>query len=64
MKKSKKKPTIKPEEFLKDLEGVLNLVEKIDKLDLEKTDLKTLKKIIKNKETTIKNKYKDLDTKK
>ena len=59
MKKSK----INEKEFLKDLEGVLNLVEKIDNLDLEKTDLKTLNKVIKNREKILKNKYKDLDTK-
>ena len=37
-----KKSQISPESFLKDLEGVLKLVEKIDNLDPEKTDLKKL----------------------
>ena len=58
-----KKSQINTEEFLRDLDGILNLVEKIDNLDPEKTDLKVLSKILKNKEKTIKNKYKDLDTK-
>ena len=59
-----KKSQIKTEEFLRDLESVLEIVDKIDNLDLEKTNLKTLTKIIKNKEKTIKNKYKDLDSEK
>ena len=59
-----KKSQISPESFLKDLEGILKLVEKVDNLDLEKTDLKVLSKIIKNKEKQIKNKYKDLDSEK
>ena len=60
MKKSK----IKPKEYLKDLNSILDLVEKIDKLDPKVTDLKVLSKIIKRKKTSIKKKYKDLDTKK
>ena len=59
MKKSK----IKPKEFLKDLESILEIVDKIDKIEPETTDLKLLSKIIKDKERIIKNKYKDLDTK-
>ena len=60
MKKSK----IKPTEFLKDVESVLELVNKVDNLNPENTDLLKLNKILKNKEKQIKNKYKDLDTKK
>ena len=60
MKKSK----IKPKEFLKDLESILEIVDKIDNLDSETTDLKLLNKILKNKKKQIKKKYKDLDTKK
>ena len=60
MKKSK----IKPKEYLKDLDSVLEIVDKIDNLNPETTDLKLLNKIIKNKQKQIKNKYKDLDTKK
>ena len=59
MKKSK----IKPKEYLKDLEKVLEIVDKIDNLNPETTDLKLLNKILKNKEKSIKNKYKDLDSK-
>ena len=60
MKKSK----IKPKEYLKDLESVLEIVDKIDNLNPETTDLKLLAKIIKDRENKIKNKYKDLDTEK
>tara|TARA_R110002020_G_scaffold338575_1_gene553879 strand:+ start:174 stop:356 length:183 start_codon:yes stop_codon:yes gene_type:complete len=60
MKKSK----IKPEEYLKDLNSLLDLVDKIDNLDPEVTDLKVLNKIIKRKKTSMKKKYKDLDTEK
>ena len=60
MKKSK----IKPKEFLKDLNSILDLADKIEELDPEVTDLKALNKIIKRKKTSMKNKYKDLDTKK
>jgi len=59
MKKSK----IKPKEFLKDLENILEIVDKIDNLDPKTIDLNQLNKILKNKEKQIKNKYKDLDTK-
>tara|TARA_R110001583_G_scaffold138269_1_gene289871 strand:- start:504 stop:686 length:183 start_codon:yes stop_codon:yes gene_type:complete len=58
-----KKSPISPESFLKDLEGVLDLVKKVDNIDLEVTNLTQLNKILKNKEKRIKNKYKDLDTK-
>ena len=58
MKKSK----IKQKEYLKDLEMALNLVEKIDNLDPEKTNLKLLNKILKEQNKVLKNKYKDLDT--
>tara|TARA_R110001583_G_scaffold182268_1_gene339961 strand:- start:60 stop:242 length:183 start_codon:yes stop_codon:yes gene_type:complete len=59
-----KKSQINPEEYLKDLKDVLEIVNKIDNLDTKKTDLKVLNKIINNKEKSLKNKYKDLDTKK
>ena len=60
MKKSK----IKAKEYLKDLESVLEIVDKIDNLNPETIDLKLLNKILKNKKKQIKKKYKDLDTKK
>ena len=59
MKKSK----IKPKEFLKDIESILEIINKIDKFDPETMDINILNKVIKNKEKQIKNKYKDLDTK-
>ena len=59
-----KKPQIKPKEYLRDLNSILDLVDKIDNLDFETTDFKVLNKIIERKKTSIKKKYKDLDTKK
>ena len=59
MKKSK----IKPKEFLKDLDSILEIVDKIDKIDLQITDVNQLNNLLKNKEKRIKNKYKDLDSK-
>ena len=58
-----KKSQINPKEYLKDLDSILEIVDKIDNLDLQTIDLDQLKKIIKHKEKKIKNKYKDLDTK-
>ena len=46
MKKSK----IKPKEFLKDIEGILEIVKKIDNFNPETMDPSVLKKIVKNKE--------------
>ena len=60
MKKSK----IKPKEFLKDIESILELVNKIDNIDPENTDLSKLNQVLKNKKKYIKNKYKNLDSKK
>jgi len=60
MKKSK----FKIKEYLKDLDSVLEIVDKIDNLNPESTDIKLLNKILKNKEKQIKKKYKDLDTEK
>ena len=59
-----KKSQIKPKEYLKDLESILEMVDKIDNFDPKTMDLNILNKVIKNKEKQIKNKYKDLDTKK
>ena len=60
MKKSK----IKPKEFLEDIESILELVNKIDNIDPENTDLSKLNQVLKNKKKYIKNKYKNLDSKK
>ena len=60
MKKSK----INLKELNKDLEDVLEIVNKIDNFDPEIMKVSELSKIIKNKEKYIKNKYKDLDPKK
>ena len=58
MKKSK----IKPKEFLKDIENILEIVKTIEEFNPETMDALDLKKLIKNKEKYIKNKYKNLDT--
>ena len=61
MKKSK----VKIEEFLKDVNNVLDLVSKVDSLDPEKTDINKLSKKSKQLKQIIEKKYKDnLDTKK
>ena len=57
-----KKSQIRPKEFLKDLDSILEIVDKIDNLNPETTDLNLLKKILEKKEKSIKNKYKDLDS--
>ena len=57
-----KKSQIKPKEYLKDLNTILEIVNKIDNLDPKTMDLNELNKILKNKEKEIKNKYKDLDS--
>ena len=43
MKKSK----IKPKEFLKDIDSILEIVDKVENMDIETMDFKKLKKIIK-----------------
>ena len=58
MKQSK----IKAEEYLKDLESILKLIDKVSNFNYETMDINTLNKIIKNKEKQIENKYKDLDS--
>ena len=60
MKKSK----INLKELNKDLDDVLEIVNKIDNFDPEIMKVSELSKIIKNKEKKLKNKYKDLDIKK
>jgi oligoendopeptidase F len=58
MKQSK----IKAEEYLKDLESILKLIDKVSNFNHETMDINTLNKIIKNKEKQMENKYKDLDS--
>jgi Asp-tRNA(Asn)/Glu-tRNA(Gln) amidotransferase C subunit len=60
MKKSK----IKLKEYLKDLENILELANKVSNFDPETTDINQLTKIVKSKNKQIKNKYKNLDTEK
>jgi oligoendopeptidase F len=60
MKQSK----IKAEEYLKDLESILKLIDKVSNFNYETMDINTLNKIIKNKEKQMENKYKDLDSEK
>jgi oligoendopeptidase F len=60
MKQSK----IKAEEYLKDLESILKLIDKVSNFNHETMDINTLNKIIKNKEKQMENKYKDLDSEK
>ena len=63
MKNSK----INPENFKKDLNKVLELVNEINNIDFENIEEKDLNKIskkIKKTDKFIKNKYKDFDTEK
>ena len=55
---------ITPEDFLKDINNILEMASKIDNLDDKKTDIINLSKKIKKKTKILKNKYKDLDTEK
>ena len=56
MKKSK----INPEEMLKDLNNALNLVNKIDTLNLEKDNLDNLLESIEKVGNNLENKYKEI----
>ena len=56
MKKSK----INPEEMLKDLNNALNLVNKIDTLNLEKDNLDNLLESIEKIGNNLENKYKEI----
>ena len=54
----------KIEDFLKDIDDTLNLVSKIDDLDILKLNkLNSLSKEIKTQNKRLKKKYKNLDTK-
>ena len=54
----------KIEDFLKDIDDTLNLVSKIDDLDISKLNkLNSLSKEIKTQNKRLKKKYKNLDTK-
>ena len=58
------KSKIKPKEFLQDLDSILDIISKIDNIDIsKKNNISKLVKEIKEKEKKIENKYKDLDTK-
>ena len=58
------KSKIKPKEFLQDLDSILNIISKLDNIDVsKKNNISKLVKEIKEKEKKIKNKYKNLDTK-
>jgi hypothetical protein len=58
------KSKIKPKEFLQDLDSILNIISKLDNIDVsKKNNISKLVKEIKEKEKKIENKYKNLDTK-
>ena len=57
------KSKIKPKEFLQDLDSILNIISKLDNIDVsKKNNISKLVKEIKEKEKKIENKYKNLDT--
>ena len=58
------KSKIKPKEFLQDLDSILNIISKLDNIDVsKKNNISKLIKEVKEKEKKIENKYKNLDTK-
>jgi hypothetical protein len=57
------KSKIKPKEFLQDLDSILNIISKLDNIDVsKKNNISKLIKEVKEKEKKIENKYKHLDT--
>ena len=57
------KSKIKPKEFLQDLDSILNIISKLNNIDVsKKNNISKLVKEIKEKEKKIENKYKNLDT--
>ena len=62
-----KKLEINPEEITSDLNNILNIINKLENLNLDKLEEKDIKKIQKeaeNKQEIVRNKYKNLDSKK
>ena len=59
MKKSKK-PTINPDNILKDVEKISEFIEAFEKLDLSNINLKELEKKAKKIEEELTKKYKDI----
>ena len=62
-----KKSEINPEEITSDLNNILNIINKLENLNLDKLEEKDIKKIQKeaeNQQEIVRNKYKNLDSKK
>ena len=62
-----KKLEINPEEITSDLNNILNIINKLENLNLDKLEEKDIKKIQKeaeNQQEIVRNKYKNLDSKK
>ena len=58
---------INPEEITSDLNNILNIINKLENLNLDKLEEKDIKKIQKeaeNQQEIVRNKYKNLDSKK
>ena len=55
-----KNPKLNTDEVIKDLNNIMNLVNQVQNIDLEKDDLNKLEKIVVNVEKNIKEKYKDI----
>jgi|9_EtaG_2_1085328.scaffolds.fasta_scaffold47101_3 reverse gyrase len=55
---------LKIDDYLNDLDEILKITSKIDLSDIENVDLELLKKQVDKKMEKIKEKYKNLDTKK
>ena len=62
-----KKLEINPEEITSDLNNILNIINKLENLNLDKLEEKDIKKIQKeaeNQQEIVRNKYKNLDSEK
>ena len=59
-----KKSQVNPEELLKDLNKILSNIELLEKEDLSKKDIKKIQKEAENQQEIVRNKYKNLDSKK
>ena len=60
MKKSK----IESKDIIKDIDNTLNIINRLENMDLDNFDIGDFKKEIEKQEKYIKNKYKNLDSKK
>ena len=61
MKKSNKKKSPNPEEIIKDTNKILDIINELDNINIEKLNIKEFEEKINSIEKELKEKYKDLD---